>query len=466
MATEKLEALVKKLSEKNIHALMESYKNSGYSYQFTDWLVKKSNEDCIILHWLLETGYEDIFCILVDRGAKINKKTKYLDHTYETTLLHIAARKNRYTAAEKIIAIDPSQINSVDSSKRSPIKYSKNDKMKEILSFLTTDESSDDSSDFNSTSSSNYSIKEGHTPIKAPLNTNSPTWKDVACAPDDYQWLIKPTGQLQWKSFDNVRTIKQNVSNERWGSGFMISDTLFMTAGHCFDAQSSKNGWYVLDGETQNPLSPSELVPFLKVNFNYQADNCPIPISTNKNYTSKSTSNSSAISMQYNMQTEFNIVRLVEHRESGLDYAILELDGLPGMTYNRVSLCADEPNIHDEVIVVQHPDGLEKKFAMGPVCQETGSKISYQLDTNGGSSGSPVGMDNKLKAVVAVHTNGFSETDEKKCNSGVTIAAIKEASRILNNSSHYGILFKNIEQEDSHVNDKNRSTSYHNKGFY
>jgi hypothetical protein len=51
-----------------------------------------------------------------------------------------------------------------------------------------------------------------------------------------------PVGQLQWNNnLANIFTNPGNVAGQRWCSGTLIANDLFLTAGHCFDQNA--NGW-------------------------------------------------------------------------------------------------------------------------------------------------------------------------------------------------------------------------------
>jgi len=280
--------------------------------------------------------------------------------------------------------------------------------------------------------------------------TQEPAWVDAACKPE-FSWLTKSTGQIQWKDLSSNYTLDQNVSGQRWGSGCLIADNLFLTAGHCFDPQlgKNKNDWKLVDEYTQEPLSPKEFPALMTVNFGYEYSSCPKPDKT------------IAIQPQ---EEKFSVLRLAEYRLGNLDYAVIELDGNPGKKFGTVTLSVAIPEVSEQLVVSQHPSGQIKKVDNGSiVCAENictrGNKVYYQLDTEPGSSGSPVGRI-KNKTVVAVHTNGFNlDQNDIPANSGVTIEAIKKVSNILNDS-RYSFFSTNSTNESKVVNSYSNTKKY------
>src|SRR6478672_3534846 len=81
-----------------------------------------------------------------------------------------------------------------------------------------------------------------------------------------------PVGQIQWNN--NLRSIYTqpgNVQNLRWTSGTLISDDLFITAGHSFDTLAG--GYRVpRKNDTNDPIDPPEIAKNMHINFNYQFD--------------------------------------------------------------------------------------------------------------------------------------------------------------------------------------------------
>ena len=164
-----------------------------------------------------------------------------------------------------------------------------------------------------------------------------------------------------------------------------------------------------------------------KILLNYGLIACPVP--------------GSAATNAIPNEKAFNIRRLVEHRLGGLDYAIIELEGLPGKEFGTVQLSKELPDKGDEVVIAQHPSGQVKKVHSGPVvCEDTicrgpnSNKIYYGVDTMPGSSGSAVALPED-RVVVGVHVSGFSGAQIHKANSAVSIRAISEVSRVLSKST-------------------------------
>ena len=59
----------------------------------------------------------------------------------------------------------------------------------------------------------------------------------------------------------------------RWCSGTMISEDLYLSAGHCFDSVNEPDGWQVpKTNGTNDPIQPKEIARNMHVNFNYQVD--------------------------------------------------------------------------------------------------------------------------------------------------------------------------------------------------
>jgi V8-like Glu-specific endopeptidase len=145
-------------------------------------------------------------------------------------------------------------------------------------------------------------------------------------------------------------------------TGTLISDDLFISAGHCS---------YVV-GDT--------------VRFNYQLDPTGAPRPT----------------------VDHSVVQVVEQeRNASRDYAIVRLNGTPGATFGYVPVSnRDEPE-GNNVIILQHPAGVPKKIHAGPVLDYASPQganwFRHQVDTINGSSGSGVLSEDGF--LVGIHTH-------------------------------------------------------------
>jgi V8-like Glu-specific endopeptidase len=196
----------------------------------------------------------------------------------------------------------------------------------------------------------------------------------------------------------------------------LISAAQVLTAGHCFDVQQNEYSWVspfrkAADGTFQF-APPATLATLQVANFHYQID---------------------AATGAPRQADVYPIVKLVEHRDGGLDYAIVELgpnakSDLPSKSYPPAVVLTRAPVAKETMAVIQHPQGDPKKIEAGHVLIATSDAVYYDdVDTQGGSSGS--GVREAGGAVVAVHTNGGC-TKTGGANRGVPTAAISAVSKV------------------------------------
>ena len=161
-------------------------------------------------------------------------------------------------------------------------------------------------------------------------------------------------GQVQWNN--NLAAQYTNpgtVSGARWGTGTLIADDLFLTAGHLFDTQA---GNWVLPrtNGTSNVIPPTEIARNMHVNFDYQVD----PSGTLRT------------------EQQFAITGLLEYRLGGLDYAIVQLAGNPGHRYGTGTISRKDALVNDMLCIIGHPAGVPKRIEAGPTTAITGDAIT------------------------------------------------------------------------------------------
>lgn len=228
----------------------------------------------------------------------------------------------------------------------------------------------------------------------------------------------RPVGNLRWltnlgQRFSGAGETAGNVSGVSWGTGALFAKDLFLTAGHSFDQEG--NGWR-RPSRNGRVLAPNDLAPLMHVVFDFQKD---------------------AASPTHDVRPgeSFPVVELVEHRISGLDYAIVRLGAnaageLPGDRFGTLNVASDDIDEPRALLcIIQHPDGAPKRVEAGPLFRNVAGRIEYKdLDTLGVSSGAPILS--QRGEIVGVHTTGgcfeFGGT-----NYGTSIGIIREASTVL-----------------------------------
>ena len=215
-----------------------------------------------------------------------------------------------------------------------------------------------------------------------------------------------PVGVIRWNS--NLASIYDNpgnVAGQRWCTGTMISNDLFLTAGHCFDQTGGTWQRPRVNG-TSNIISPDQIAENMSVEFNYQAD------STGTIRT----------------PTSVAVVELVEYRLGGLDFAIARLAGSPGSQWGVARMAEDDGAVNDMMCIIGHPAGQPKRIEAGPITSFQGDRIRYNdIDTLGGNSGSGL-LRESDGCIIGIHTNGGCNAAMTGSNFGVKITALRRES--------------------------------------
>jgi V8-like Glu-specific endopeptidase len=218
-------------------------------------------------------------------------------------------------------------------------------------------------------------------------------------------------GLLRWRSDLSDRYLDEagNVSGQGWCTGTLIDDDLFLTAGHCLDPNDT-GSWKLPHEKGGVALRPAELAREFVVQFRYErAPDSDAP--TNQN--------------------SAEVLRLEEYRYGDLDYAILRLNGHPGLQNGTARISPEDARPGSRIAILQHPAAAPMSVGAGTVAHVQGSTISYDtIDTLGGSSGAGI-LDAETGKLVGVHTNGGCTKSAGGENSGVTIGALTAASPIL-----------------------------------
>jgi V8-like Glu-specific endopeptidase len=222
-----------------------------------------------------------------------------------------------------------------------------------------------------------------------------------------------PVGQIQWNNnlhehYENYGT----VSDMRWGSGTMISEDLFLTAGHCF--YNIPIGWQVpLSNNNNQPIPPHEVAKNMHINFNHQY--APNEVLRQ----------SRAFAILELLEYEYNYI-------SGLDYAIVKVDGNPGNIYGYTNISDSNVREGDQVCIIGHPQGNPKKIHGGPITYVTDNRIGYNtIDTHSGSSGSGI-LHSPSGKLAGIHTNGGCGTAVGH-NYGFMMTSLINRSSLLQN---------------------------------
>jgi len=238
------------------------------------------------------------------------------------------------------------------------------------------------------------------------------------------------TARIEWLDRASIRTKLTKAKlvdylpgelpfSDGWCTGTVIAGDYLLTAGHCLDMKNGSEGWTTpFKREPDGHLTfatPEVLATLQVVNFRHQVD-------------AQGTLRSPDV---------YPVERLMEYREgpAKLDFAVLKLgrnkDGkLPSEVY-PVAKVAKRAVVSGELLaILQHPQGEPKRVDAGKLFEEQDSYLYYSdIDTLGGSSGSGI-LDAKGE-IIGVHTRGGCMASGEGANSGVSINAISQVSKLL-----------------------------------
>jgi V8-like Glu-specific endopeptidase len=215
--------------------------------------------------------------------------------------------------------------------------------------------------------------------------------QESICGTNQMQHVSEYDGKLG-QPFEFVNKYEQAVGALAYGtipntskycSGTLISEDLFLTASHCIDS-GILNEFVV---------------------FNYQKIRGTTDLA---------------------VQEHFKVINVVEKTLNDLDYAIIQIEGKPGLKYGFTQINASAVENGNLLTIIQHPSGKPKMVDIGHKLTEKNEYMRYgDLDTEPGSSGSGVIDSNGF--VVGVHTNGGCFNNGGS-NAGVLMTEIVKAS--------------------------------------
>lgn len=190
----------------------------------------------------------------------------------------------------------------------------------------------------------------------------------IACASTSYQNLGKAVGQMTYQK------------NGSWYvcTGFLVScnSSHFLTNEHCITSQTQVNT--------------------LQVRFNYRLSSCG---GSNASYSTYYGSSFITDSSYY-------------------DFCLLTLGGSPQNTYGYLGLINGNPIANEDIYIIQHPAGRRQEIGFGTVNSTSaysGRDFNYYVDTEGGSSGSPVFAETEDE-VLGLHHYGGCPNSAVKMN--------------------------------------------------
>ncbi|WP_164011311.1 trypsin-like serine peptidase [Pyxidicoccus trucidator] len=202
------------------------------------------------------------------------------------------------------------------------------------------------------------------------------------------------SGNFVLRSQRAVALIRHRVTGVAQCTGSLIAENILLTAGHCFSSTADALNYEVV--------------------FDYQVDTASTPRTT----------------------TVVQIAEGLEDSTGGFDFAVVRLASNAGNTFGSLRLGDRLPTGSELLRIIQHPRGLMKKHHQGSYSSRAlnGSLHYVDVDTDGGSSGSPVLS--TYGDMVAVHTNGGC-TSAGGTNSGTSMVDIYDNSTVIPALVHF-----------------------------
>ena len=202
-------------------------------------------------------------------------------------------------------------------------------------------------------------------------------WYDVEDGSRDEETWARAVGMLAHEPGDGFCT------------GTMISDDLFLTAGHCLDECIMAENVCATSG----------------VQFNYQLEGGRVPSEGDMPF--------------------FECAEVVECQYGLIDFAIIRLEGSPGAMTGHLELDLREPVVWERITEIHHPFYGPKKVSHGWVMPSLSTYyLEYHADDAGGSSGAPL-LDSDGH-VIGIDTNSGCDDAVKRGNLGSRVDAALE----------------------------------------
>ena len=229
-----------------------------------------------------------------------------------------------------------------------------------------------------------YATEQIPIPVKSIVDPSNSHILDITAVKSVAKYYSRATGIAKVSAYHG--------QNRKPCTGFLIRDNIAITNEHCIPAE----------------IENGNKCPEIHLIFAYESD-----------------------------RTDSEVVycrRLVK-KSYPLDYAILELAGMPGKKHGSLSIEGMlTPQKGEKLFIIQHPGGQYKKIAIQECSAgiievagrslKKGSQSPYKIkqdfehrcDTEGGSSGAPIF--NEAGSVVGIHHYGFG-TSSYRWNQGV-----------------------------------------------